>query len=169
MEHLLPKLARHYGEPFADCSAVPSFFVSATARRHVTVALNGDGGDELLGGYPRYWLPESALRASALLGGWMSPAQLAKLAPRLRAAKTIPMRAVRKLLMQYANPELRSVLMFAAFWDDPVRRELLPNGWTSSCLIGVVGGWKERSRMPITRSTECSGWTTTPTCPVTCW
>jgi asparagine synthase (glutamine-hydrolysing) len=73
VEHLLPTLARHYGEPFADSSAVPSFFVSASARRHVTVALNGDGGDELLGGYQRYWLPESALAASALLGDGCHP------------------------------------------------------------------------------------------------
>ena len=144
VEHLLPMLVRHYGEPFADSSAVPSFFVSATARRHVTVALNGDGGDELLGGYPRYWLPKASLRASALLGGWMSPLQLAKLAPRLRLAKTIPMRAVRKLLMQYANPELRSVLMFAAFWDDPVRRELLPNG-SDQLLPDWRRGWLERA------------------------
>ena len=50
--HLLPLLARHYGEPYADSSAVPSFFVAQTARRHVTVAMNGDGGDELLGGVP---------------------------------------------------------------------------------------------------------------------
>ena len=144
VEHLLPILARHYGEPFADSSAVPSFFVSAAARRHVTVALNGDGGDELLGGYPRYWLPESSLRASALLGGWMSPRLLAQLAPRLRAAKTIPMRAVRKLLMQYANPELRSTLMFAAFWDDPVRRELLSNG-SDTLLPDWRRVWLERA------------------------
>ena len=39
VEHLLPQLARHYGEPYADNSAVPSFFVSAVARRHVTVAI----------------------------------------------------------------------------------------------------------------------------------
>lgn len=142
VEHLLPKLARHYGEPFADSSAVPSFFVSATARRHVTVALNGDGGDELLGGYPRYWLPELALRTSALLGGWMPPAHLANLAPRLLAAKSIPMRAVRKLLMQYANPELRSVLMFAGFWDDPIRRELLPNG-SNTLLADWRRAWLE--------------------------
>ena len=125
--HLLPKLARHYGEPYADSSAVPSFFVSATARRHVTVALNGDGGDELLGGYPRYWLPASALRLSRLLGGLASPGCLTDLAPRLIGAKTIPQRAMRKLLMQYANPELRSVMMYAAFWNDEERRELLPD------------------------------------------
>jgi asparagine synthase (glutamine-hydrolysing) len=51
---LLPKLARHYGEPFADHSAIPSFYLAEMTRRHVTVALTGDGGDEVFGGYERY-------------------------------------------------------------------------------------------------------------------
>ncbi len=51
---LLPKMVRHYGEPFADHSAIPSFYLAEMARRHVTVALNGDGGDEAFGGYGRY-------------------------------------------------------------------------------------------------------------------
>lgn len=140
--HLLPKLARHYGEPYADSSAVPSFFVSATARRHVTVALNGDGGDELLGGYPRYWLPASVLRLSGLLGGLASPGFLTDLAPRLIGAKTIPQRAMRKLLMQYANPELRSVMMYAAFWNDEERRELLPDS-RGELLPNWRRGWLE--------------------------
>lgn len=51
---LLPALARHYGEPFADPSAVPSFKLADLARRHAKVLLNGDGGDESFSGYPRY-------------------------------------------------------------------------------------------------------------------
>jgi len=52
---VLPTLVRHYGEPFADSSAIPSYFVAQITREHVKVALNGDGGDECLGGYDRYF------------------------------------------------------------------------------------------------------------------
>jgi asparagine synthase (glutamine-hydrolysing) len=51
---VLPLLVRHYGEPFADTSAVPSYYVARLTRQQVTVALNGDGGDECFGGYDRY-------------------------------------------------------------------------------------------------------------------
>lgn len=50
---LLPRLVRHYGEPYADSSAVPSFYLAELTRQHVTVALNGDGGDESFAGYLR--------------------------------------------------------------------------------------------------------------------
>jgi asparagine synthase (glutamine-hydrolysing) len=89
LDDLLPKLARHYGEPFADSSAIPTFAVSAIAGARVKMVLSGDGGDELFAGYNtypaileavarngsrswrqrlRHWLPvrDSALRRVAL-------------------------------------------------------------------------------------------------------
>lgn len=59
---LLPHLVWHYGEPFADSSALPTYVLAQLTRQHVTVALNGDGGDENFAGYDRYFASVLAQR-----------------------------------------------------------------------------------------------------------
>ncbi|RPI00070.1 MAG: asparagine synthetase B, partial [Zetaproteobacteria bacterium] len=65
---ILPKLAWHYDEPFGDSSAVPTYCVAEMTRRYVTVALNGDAGDENFGGYDRYVANLLAARFDRLPG-----------------------------------------------------------------------------------------------------
>jgi asparagine synthase (glutamine-hydrolysing) len=123
---LLTKLAWHYDEPFADSSAVPTYYVSAMARRHVTVALSGDGGDENLAGYRRYrydmlenrlrsFVPPG-LRRSVFrpLGEWYPKLDWA---PRVFRAKNTLQSLARNPIegyfrsMSFCPPELKSKLL----------------------------------------------------------
>jgi asparagine synthase (glutamine-hydrolysing) len=82
---LLPRVARAFDEPFADTTALPQLVLSEMTRRHVTVALSGDGGDELFAGYRRYrrlWnlmrlrsLPAPLARAGGAVLGWLTRAR----------------------------------------------------------------------------------------------
>src|SRR5262249_30190739 len=78
---VLDPIVRAFDEPFADASAIPTYYLSQIARRHVTVALSGDGGDEAFGGYDFRYVPHAiedlargvagavgARRAAALVG-----------------------------------------------------------------------------------------------------
>ena len=66
----LPLLAKHFDEPFADSSAIPTLYLSQMTREHVTVALSGDGADEIFAGYRRYAHALVEERMRARFPGW---------------------------------------------------------------------------------------------------
>ena len=78
----LPKLAAMFGEPFGDSSALPTHYLSRETRQHVKVALSGDGGDELFGGYDRY----RAMALAQRIHNWPGAVLAARLAGRLPGA-----------------------------------------------------------------------------------
>ncbi|MGH2498818.1 MAG: asparagine synthase (glutamine-hydrolyzing) [Candidatus Limnocylindria bacterium] len=119
---VLPMLVRHLGEPFADSSIVPTYHVARITRSKVTVALNGDGGDELFAGYDRY-------KAAALtrLTFERLPAPLvrsmASLARRLRVPAALPAslhRGRRYLSALDLAPEARH-LRWTGYFTGPLR------------------------------------------------
>ena len=106
---MLPILARHYGEPFADKSAIPTYWVTRMAARSLKVVLSGDGGDEAFAGYPRY-LP-SALHT---LFRWLPPGRRNLAAPLLREALSMEAGALTARLLRHwleaMVPPVKSVL-----------------------------------------------------------
>jgi asparagine synthase (glutamine-hydrolysing) len=147
---ILPKIVRHYGEPFADSSAVPSFYVAELTRRHVTVALNGDGGDESFGGYNRYlsnllagrleWLPLPARRAIAAVAGRLPSG------PNMRS----PLNRAKRLGRSLALDEASRYARHMSYFDWLAREQLYTPEYAdaigrSAAPEVIAGPWKAAS------------------------
>ncbi|MDP4510648.1 asparagine synthase (glutamine-hydrolyzing) [Nonomuraea turcica] len=127
---ILPRMAWHFDEPFADSSAIPSFYVAQLSRQHVTVALNGDGGDESFGGYERYALMNQARRipviprrlatvfnrSGVLMSERSASGSLLRKLGRLMTFVAAPPSERYARLMSYFTPEQR-----AAIYSDSLR------------------------------------------------
>src|SRR5207248_747445 len=117
---LLPTLARQFDEPMGDSSMVPTYLVSKVIRREATVALGGDGGDELFGGYPHYSWLQTQERLRRYLPRGLRPFG------RAAAARLVPLGVRgRNYLLGLASDPAASVAQFNIYFDADARRQLL--------------------------------------------
>ena len=157
---ILPKLVWHYDEPFADSSAIPMMYLCEATRRHVTVALSGDGGDELFCGYNRYQAVRLAARIDRLPSafrnfcGWNGWQRVL----RGNEQRSLPFRA-KRFLAAVAQPAEERYLRWVGIFDADARRRLYTpealaqrNGFNATQFI--TDAYREcRGRDIVTRTT----------------
>src|SRR3954447_11327113 len=122
---LVPKLVRHYGEPYADSSAIPTFHLAELTRQHVTVALNGDGGDESFAGYLRHVANSLTGRLDAVPRPLRTGiAALGRTIPEQSASRGLLSRA-RRLLVSVDVDAIDRYRQHVSVFNDAERAELL--------------------------------------------
>ena len=129
---VLPQLVWHFDEPFADSSAIPTWYLSQWTREHVTVALSGDGGDELFAGYPRY----QAVSAGQLFDALPSPikallgSRLWQYLPADIRQKSLR-RRIKRFTLALASPPLQRYLEWIEIFHEAQRADLYTEDFLS--------------------------------------
>lgn len=144
---VIPILARHYGEPFADSSAVPTYYVAKMTAQNVKVALNGDGGDESFAGYERYWGMSMAARFGWPPGTGLIAASLRRMGSNSERGN---LQRVVKFLDAARRPPPARYASWMSYLDLPARESLCTpeflshaepsgNSWISQLFNGNEG------------------------------
>ena len=121
---ILDRLVNQYDEPFSDSSAVPTWYLCEMTRRHVTVALSGDGGDELFGGYERYRaLKLSGQLQSWLPISWLNQSWIIKRLPDSNARRSL-LRRIRRFCEALGQPPIERYMNWIQIFGEASRLDL---------------------------------------------
>lgn len=132
---VLPILVEHYGEPYADSSAIPTYYVARETRKHVTVALNGDGGDESFAGYDRYAamrLAERYHRIPAVLRESVVR-QAIELMPSSETKRS-RIRDVKRFVRSASLSKVDRYLRWVSVFDSQAKQDLLTENFSRQTL-----------------------------------
>ncbi len=146
---VLPILVEHYGEPYADSSAVPTYYVARETRKHVTVALNGDGGDESFAGYQRYAAMQLAERYQRLPGVLrdLVVKQAVALIP-TSEIKRSRIREVKRFIQAASLPRVDRYLRWLTVFDAATKQDLYSVDFqrqTESVSNDLISPWFARA------------------------
>lgn len=143
---MLPKLIEHFGEPLADNSAIPTFYVSQFARTQVTVALTGDGGDEVFAGYKRFYQASfiDKLERFGLLSIWReirrATVNMENILNPDKGRSSFPVGRADEILTMKGIDRYKHLL---AFYPDRAKTELLTPEFQSRIQQSVTSGYLE--------------------------
>jgi asparagine synthase (glutamine-hydrolysing) len=147
---VLPTLVEHYGEPYADSSAVPTYYVAKETRKHVTVALNGDGGDESFAGYERYiamGLTEKYRRVPSFLRESVIK-ETVNLIPS-SPLKRSRVRSAKRLLDAVALPRVDRYARWVSVFNDQTKQPLYSDRFSEQTqaadATGILAEWFKRA------------------------
>ena len=147
---VLPLLVDHYGEPYADSSAVPTYYVARETRKHVTVALNGDGGDESFAGYERYiamGLTEKYRKIPSFLRESLIR-QAVNMIPTDPTRKS-KIKSAQRLLAVVARPRAGRYMKWMSVFDDELKEPLYTDSFRQQTqganATGILENWFKRA------------------------
>jgi asparagine synthase (glutamine-hydrolysing) len=139
---LLPMLVWHHDQPFGDSSAIPTYLVSKLTRQHVTVALTGDGGDELFAGYERFYAMQLIRRLGVLPRRvWSTLARVSRHLPESTGYYS-PIKRARRFANGAALPPALAYFDFIRLFDDASTSRLYPDSdsYANQHFVEVCGG-----------------------------
>jgi asparagine synthase (glutamine-hydrolysing) len=147
---ILPKLVWHYNEPFADSSAIPTYYVSKMTREHVTVALNGDGGDESFAGYERY-LADKLADYYRHVPSFIRDGIFQKVIDRLPYStdRRSFVRRLKRFIKGISEVPERRYVRWICFFDNEMKRDLYTPSFDAltkgTDSVELTVGWYDRS------------------------